>query len=298
MHPFYNTVYGIAAFQAAYIGGVLYAIQEFAFFRHSLHLVILWAMLRAIANKLIGKALEKHSAVFRSLPPSSQCSLVTSANQFANVISWTSVGLSFAAYAAFNIVNIDLQTIYHLKQFCAFASAIDLCVDLYRHVGWETCLRHGVAVLALGISFEVVPSSLSDTGVLLYAMQNCCDRGLHLLFFWATMREQQIALMVKDKAKDTTTKNGASLDCFIPQDAELKSQFSYAFVGYLFGFRVVMLGAVVAYLWSGWNVIPWGWRVTHLVLPLLCGISDRKLFMYIYQNSSLAVTVAGAVSRY
>ena len=68
---------------------------------------------------------------------------------------------------------------------------------------------------------------------------------LSLLLFWSKMRRQQLVLVAQEgEVEDNeTTMNNASLDKFIPTDAELRRYFTYGFVVCTFGIRIVMLSA-------------------------------------------------------
>ena len=297
LHPFYKAVYGFTALHTLYIV-VLVAIitsgivtgDAFAVVPYQQRLLLVWVGLRLWANIFIEKILVKHSAVFRSMSPHDQRFLVMSVNQFTSLISWSGAGLLVAVYAPFNSLSSNQQLLHPLGEWFTNAAIADFAADLYRNGGWDLYAHHAVGLMMMVVSFEVLPVSLSDPGVIIYAMQNGLDRCVRLLFFWARMRRQQIALVAQDgEVKDKeSTRNNASLDHFIPTDAELRRYFTYGFVVYTFGIRIVMLTATGVYLWSAWAEMTLGWKIAHFVLPVLFALSDIKFFEYLYRKSTLA----------
>ena len=298
LHPFYKAVYGFTALQALLLAWFLHIVVSglriedgFAIVRYQHRLMLAWIGLRPITTVVVENVLMKHSAVFRRTSAHEQRFLVMSVVQFTNLVGWTGAGLLVAVYAPFNSLASNRQLLHPLGEWFTNAAIADFAADLYRNGGWDLYAHHVVGLMMMVASFEVLPVSLSDPGVIIYAMQNGLDRCVRLLFFWARMRRQQVALRAKgdeERDKESATQNTSTLDRLIPQEAELKRQFTYAFVVYALVIRIVMISAIGAYLWSAWTDMVMGWRIAHLAFPILYGLSDSKFFAYLYRKSSLS----------
>ena len=296
LHPFYKAIYGFSALHAVLItvvfGIVLTCLavdDGLAVTNYQLRVFLVLGALRAISSVVFENILVTHSAVFRSMSAHDQRFLVMSLSQFTSLISWTGAGLLIALYTPFNTLASNQQMLHPLGVALSFAAIMDLCTDLYRNGGWDLYAHHAVALMMLIVSFEVLPVSMSDPGVIIYSVQNGLDRCVRLVFFWARMRRQQVALLVKDgELREKESTRNASLDDLIPSDDELKRQFTVAFVVYTFIIRFVMTAVIAIYLSTMWDEMVWGWRITHLALPILFALSDIKFFQYLYRKSNLA----------
>ena len=296
LHPFYKALYCFCALDAVLITVIVAIVlscltvgDAVAVTNYQLRVFLALGALRALATVTFENIVTKHSAVFRSMSAHDQRFLVMSLGQFSNLITLTGAGLLIAVYTPFHTLASNQQLLHPLGVAMSFACIMDLCTDLYRNGGWDLYAHHAVALTMLIVSFEVLPVSLSDPGVIIYSVQNGLDRCVRLVFFWARMRRQQVALLVKDgEVKEKESTRSASLDDLIPSDDELKRQFTVAFVVYAFIIRFVMTAAIAIYLSTMWDEMVWGWRITHFVLPVLFALSDIKFFQYLYRKSTLA----------
>lgn len=297
LHPFYKVVYGFSALHALWIGALIALVlpglldgDAHAIVPYQQCLLFVWAGLRAVANNVIENTLVKHSAVFRSLSAHDQRSLVTSVNQFTSLISWSCAGGMVAIYAPFHSHESNQQLLHPLGQWFTHAAIVDFAADLYRNPDWDVYIHHAFGLMMMVVSFETLPISLSDPGVIIYAMQNGLDRCVRLLLFWSKMRRQQVALLEQDgEVQDKeTAKGGVSLDRLIPNDASLRHQFTIGIVVYTFGIRTVMYIACGIYAWSAWDEMVWGWRLAHLAFPVVFVLTDIKFWKHLYRKSSFA----------
>ena len=296
LHPFYKAVYGFSALHTLLVVALATVVLSglsigdgSTILNYQLRLFLAFAGLRGVANVVFENILMKHSAVFRSMTANDQRTLVMSVTQFTSLISWSGTGMLIAFYAPFNTLSSNQQILHPLGQALTFACIMDLNADLFRNPSWDVYIHHGIALLMLVVSFEILPVSMSDPGTLLYSMQNGLDRFVRLLLFWSKMRRQQVVLLAKRGSMgEISAKNNASLDQYIPSDASLKHQFTVAIVVYTFGVRAVMISAVGAYLYSAWDDMIWGWRITHVSLPVAFALTDIKFWYHMYRKSSLA----------
>ena len=195
MHPFHRTLTAVCAAHVAYgvgtVSFMLWSILVGDYDAMSRYQMTFWGLffgLRAIGHVVLENVMQKTSGVFRSIPATRRMDTLTMMDQFVTCFSWIPMALWLNVFLLVNPVSYSNNAFAPTARFCAGVCVIDLITELYRNPPRELYAHHAVAITMLLASFEFMPSSYSDIGVVLYSLQSALDRASYLVFFWGRMR--------------------------------------------------------------------------------------------------------------